>query len=69
LAAFREKDREFAAALIGAGLVDPVMVRDRLVETEGLDPVRRTLALSWLDGRIMDLAVEAQHATRPDRTR
>jgi hypothetical protein len=50
LAAFREKDREFAAALIGAGLVDAAVVRDRLAETEGLDPVRRTLALAWLDG-------------------
>ena len=51
LAAFREKDREFAAALIAAALVDPVLVRERLEQTEALDPGLLTTILAWLDSR------------------
>ncbi|MBA2531006.1 MAG: hypothetical protein H0V23_02735 [Nocardioidaceae bacterium] len=50
LAAFREKDREFVAALIEAGLVEPAIIRERV----GLLPDRVAAVvpgriLSWLD--------------------
>lgn len=52
LAAFREKDREFAEALIAAGLVDARVVRERFAQIEHLDPRLRARALAWLDVRM-----------------
>ena len=49
LAAFREKDREFAAALITAGLVDGRTARERFAQIDGLDERLRTRVLAWLD--------------------
>lgn len=48
LAAFREKDREFAAALISAGLVDKATVAERISQTP-LEPRRQAHILAWLD--------------------
>ena len=49
LAAFREKDREFAEALIRAGLVDARVVRERFARIKDLDPRLRARVLVWLD--------------------
>ena len=51
LAAFREKDREFAEALIVAGLVDARAVRERFDQIEDLDPRLYARVLAWLDAR------------------
>jgi hypothetical protein len=48
LAAFRDKDREFAAALIEARLVDRRVVADRVGQIEDVTPRRREQILSWL---------------------
>lgn len=55
LAAFREKDREFAAALIEAGLVGTALVRERFSQIEDLDPKQRVRVLDWLDARMQSL--------------
>lgn len=51
LAAFREKDREFAEALFEARLLDARVVRERFALVEDLDPRLRLRVLAWLDGR------------------
>lgn len=48
LAAFREKDREFAAALIDARLVDRRIVMDRIRQIDDMNPRLRERILSWL---------------------
>jgi hypothetical protein len=48
LAAFREKDREFASALIAAGLVDRSVVALRLARIKDMDPRLQARALAWL---------------------
>jgi hypothetical protein len=50
LAAFRDKDREFAAALIKARLVDRRVVADRVSKIEEMDPRLQERILSWLGG-------------------
>jgi hypothetical protein len=52
MAAFRDKDREFAEALIAAGLVNAQTVRERFAQIEDLDPKLRARVLPWLDARI-----------------
>lgn len=52
LAAFREKDREFAEALIEAGLVRAPVVRERFMQIVDLDPKLRARVLEWLDARM-----------------
>lgn len=47
LAAFREKDQAFAAALIDAGLVDRAVVAERIAQTP-LEPRRRAHIIAWL---------------------
>jgi hypothetical protein len=51
LAAFRDKDREFAAALMEARLVDPGVVKERVVQIEDMDPRLQARVLSWLGSR------------------
>jgi hypothetical protein len=52
LAAFRDKDREFADALFAAGLADASTVRERVAQIEELDPKLREVVLAWLDARL-----------------
>lgn len=49
LSAFREKDQEFVAALIEAGVVDVGTVRNRLRTVPGLDPLAMRRGVDWLD--------------------
>jgi len=49
LLAFREKDREFAGALIEAGIVHAATLRDRLTTVPGIDPLALGRAVAWLD--------------------
>lgn len=48
LLAFREKDLEFTAALLSAGLVQPAVLHSRLNETASAAPVQVERARSWL---------------------
>ena len=48
LIAWREKDLEFAAALIGAGLVDVAVLHDRLAETSAAAPIQVERVRFWL---------------------
>lgn len=48
LAAFRDKDRAFALALIGAGLVDRGIVAERVALIEDMDPRLQTRVVAWL---------------------
>lgn len=52
LAAFRDKDREFADALVSAGLANPHTIRERFGQIEQLDPRLRAGVFAWLDERI-----------------
>lgn len=52
LVAFRDKDREFAVAMVEAGLVDPATVRDRVVSTPDLDPRLQARVLAWIDAHL-----------------
>ncbi|HEX8304166.1 MAG TPA: hypothetical protein VF612_04760 [Jatrophihabitans sp.] len=49
LCAFREKDREFVGALVGAGIVEASTLRDRLATVPGVDPTALIRAVTWLD--------------------
>jgi hypothetical protein len=49
LLAFRAKDREFAAALIDARLVDATTVRERVARTPDVDPRLVEHVLGWID--------------------
>jgi hypothetical protein len=49
LCAFREKDREFVGALVGAGIVEASTLRDRLATVPGVDPTALSRAVTWLD--------------------
>jgi hypothetical protein len=51
LAAFREKDREFAAALIEARLVDRRVIAERVSQIMDMDPRLRARVQAWLDSR------------------
>lgn len=48
LLAYREKDLEFAAALIGAGLVDLDVLEDRLAQTTVAAPIQIERVRVWL---------------------
>ena len=50
LCAFREKDRNFVAALVGAGLVDAAVIANRLPTVPERYSVER--ALGWLASRL-----------------
>ncbi|MBI2762455.1 MAG: hypothetical protein HYX54_01675 [Chloroflexi bacterium] len=56
LAAFRDKDREFADALFAAGLADASTVRERVAQIEELGPKLSEVVLAWLDARLTPLA-------------
>lgn len=49
LIALRNKDRNFVAALLGAGLVDPDVIRGRLSAVSTQRPESTERALTWLD--------------------
>jgi hypothetical protein len=51
LGAFREKDREFAQALIDGLLVDGGVVAERVTQIEDLEPRLRARILAWLASR------------------
>ena len=51
LSAFREKDRNFVAALLDAGLVDDAVIAARLGEAPGKCLPATEPALSWLTSR------------------
>ncbi|RMI12709.1 DUF6036 family nucleotidyltransferase [Cellulomonas triticagri] len=48
LAAFREKDLEFVAALIRARLLDPALVLERLADTPDVSAPHRRRVTSWV---------------------
>jgi hypothetical protein len=50
LAAFREKDREFASALLGARLVDREVLTQRVAQIEDMDPRVQGRVVDWLAG-------------------
>jgi hypothetical protein len=50
LAAGREKDFEFAAALLRDRAIDATILRER-VSTLPLDETRRTRLIAWISGR------------------
>ncbi|MFN2570753.1 MAG: DUF6036 family nucleotidyltransferase [Gemmatimonadales bacterium] len=51
LVAMREKDREFAEALLRAGLVDIEVLKERAAALSCVSPAVRKRVLSWLKGR------------------
>lgn len=62
LAACREKDREFAAALIHAGLINPALLRKRAA---GLPLAYQRHVLSWIDNYGVTLEPgRAQHSPK-----
>ncbi|MCA1709997.1 MAG: hypothetical protein LC808_44615, partial [Actinobacteria bacterium] len=57
LVAGRYSDYEFCRALLGSGIADPNVVRERLADTPELDPSIRERVRAWIDG---------QEEARPD---
>lgn len=51
LCAFREKDRNFVAALLDAGLVDPETIAERLAAVPSSERPRTERPLAWLADR------------------
>ncbi len=51
LCAFREKDQNFVAALIDAGLIDPELVAQRLATVPSQHLPTADRALTWLAAR------------------
>ena len=51
LCAHREKDRNFVAALLDAGLVDPILIESRLGQVDREQQVKADVALDWLRRR------------------
>ncbi|KAA1420289.1 hypothetical protein F0U44_07700 [Nocardioides humilatus] len=49
LCAFREKDRNFVAALLDAGLVDPVVIADRLADVPPAERSKTERGVTWLE--------------------
>ena len=51
LVAGRYSDYEFCRALLGSGIADPSVVRERLADTPDLDPSVRERVVAWMDGQ------------------
>ena len=48
LAAWRQKDREYAAALLESGLISPRTLLDRVRRLEGISEARKRMILEWV---------------------
>jgi len=51
LVAGRDSDYDFCRALLGSGIADPSVVRERLAATPDLDPPVRERVRAWIEGQ------------------
>ena len=59
LVAMREKDREFAMALLDAGLIQIDVLRERVTDVPDAHPVARRAAQDWIEGELPDCGIAA----------
>lgn len=56
LIAYREKDKEFAMALLEAGLIDVGVLRERVKDVPTANPLARRTAEQWIEGAARKLS-------------
>lgn len=62
LVAYRDKDREFVRVLLEHRMVEPILLRERILNLP-VEDERRGLILAWLDGTVSLLAARGRDVT------